>query len=264
MNEHAPAAGTHVESAPEQHHEHHWETSWAPLAIVAGVFFSVILAFSAHFQYEDNTLTMVFMGIGVPLLLAGIAKWTDEGLSQTPLIANVASVGLPIFIVSEVFIFLALFTSYWMMRLSFHSWPPEGTPEIELLNPAIMTVLLVSSSVTIHIGEEKLDHGDHAGFNKWLIITILLGATFLGFTVAEYHHLVGLGFVPSTNAYSTAFYAITGFHASHVFVGLATFLAVLIPSLRGRTNRTFVFCASVYWHFVDVVWFFVASQIYFW
>ncbi|MCK5167194.1 MAG: cytochrome c oxidase subunit 3, partial [Rhodospirillaceae bacterium] len=139
-----------------------------------------------------------------------------------------------------------------------------GTPEINKVIPLIMTVILVASSITIHHAEEKLEHGDRSGFNKWLLITIILGIIFLGFTTYEYNHLIHAGFIPSTNIYSTAFYTITGFHASHVFIGIAVFIAVLLPSLGGRTNKAFVTCASVYWHFVDIIWFFVASQVYFW
>jgi len=160
---------------------------------------------------------------------------------------------------------LGLFVSYWMMRLSAGVyWPPEGTPEIDTTIPLIMTVILVSSSITMHVAEGHLDKKDNSGFNKWLIITIILGTIFLGCTVYEYQHLISAGFIPETNAYSSAFYSITGFHASHVFVGLATFVAVLLPALKGKTNHAFVVCASVYWHFVDIVWFFVVSQIYFW
>lgn len=245
-------------------HVHHWEWSWAPFAAVAGVFLLVPMAFAAFFVYDNTMLTAVAAGVGTVLTLAGVAKWVDEGLTQTPLIAGVANVGLPIFILSEIFIFLSLFASYWLMRLGFESWPPEGTPHIDKVLPLIMTVILVSSSVTAHFGEERHEHGDLAGLNKWLIITILLGLLFLGCTIYEWNHLIGLGFVPSTNAYSTAFFSITGFHASHVLVGLGAFIAVLLPALGGRTNKTFLNCVSVYWHFVDIVWFFVASQIYFW
>ena len=245
-------------------HVHHWEWSWAPLLVVAGTFFVLPLAFAAFFVYENMMLTAIFGGVGTVLLLAGIAKWVDEGLTQTPLLAGVANIGLPIFILSEVFIFLSLFASYWLMRLGFDSWPPEGTPHIDKMLPLIMTVILVSSSITCHVAEEKLEHGDLSGFNKWWIYTIILGTVFLGCTLYEWNHLIHLDFIPSTNAYSTAFYTITGFHASHVLVGLGAFIAVLLPALGGRTNKTFVTCVSVYWHFVDVVWFFVASQIYFW
>ncbi|MCK4938834.1 MAG: heme-copper oxidase subunit III [Rhodospirillaceae bacterium] len=245
-------------------HAHHWEWSWAPISVVAGTFFLLPMTFASYFIYEIHMVSVFTAAVGVVLLLAGVSKWVDEGLTETPLIANVSTIGLPIFIVSEIFIFLSLFASYWMMRLGVDAWPPAGTPEINKVIPLIMTVILVSSSITIHVGEEKLEHGDRSGFNKWLIITIILGIIFLGFTTYEYSHLIGAGFIPSTNIYSTAFYSITGFHASHVFIGIAIFIAVLLPSLGGRTNKAFVMCASVYWHFVDVIWFFVASQLYFW
>ena len=245
-------------------HEHHWEWSWAPLLVVAGTFFLLPIAFSLFFAYDNMMGTAVAAGVGTVMLLAGVAMWVDEGLTQTPLLAGVANIGLPIFILSEIFIFLSLFSSYWMMRLGIDSWPPAGTPEIDKVLPLIMTVILVGSSVTCHVAEEKLDHGDLSGFNMWWVITILLGALFLGCTIYEWNHLIHQDFIPSTNAYSTAFYTITGFHASHVLVGLGAFIAVLIPALGGRTNKTFVNCVSVYWHFVDIVWFFVASQIYFW
>lgn len=247
------------------HHEHHWETSWAPLVVVTGIFLLVPIGFAGYFVYENQLMTILGAGIGVPLILAGVAKWVQEGMSHENLVVGASVVGLPIFIVSEIFIFLGLFASYWMMRIKAGNyWPPEGTPEIDTTIPLIMTVILVSSSITMHVAEVKLDKKDNSGFNNWLMITIALGLIFLGCTVYEYDHLAALGFVPSTNAYSTAFYSITGFHASHVFVGLATFVAVLIPALRGKTNHSFVVCASVYWHFVDIVWFFVVSQIYFW
>jgi len=252
-------------AASDAAHEHHWEWSWAPLVAVAGIFFLVPIGFSGYYVYESTTIAIVGAGLGVPLLLAGVAKWVDEGLSHKNLVEGASVVGLPIFIVSEIFIFLGLFSSYWTMRLSIGAdWPPAGTPEINKVLPLIMTVILIASSVTMHHAETKLEESDLSGFNKWLIISILLGGLFLGCTVYEYGHLLELGFGPSTNAYSTAFYSITGFHASHVLVGLCTFIAVLIPALRGRTNKAFVTCASVYWHFVDIVWFFVVTQIYFW
>jgi len=245
-------------------HAHHWEVSAAPLILVAGIFFMVPMAFSAWFVYSSPLLTAVFAGIGTPLTLWGVAKWVYEGLTEKPLVAGLAGIGLPIFIVSEIFIFLGLFATYWTMRLSADVWPPEGTPEIGWVLPVIMTVILVSSSITIHVAEEKFDHDDQAGFRKWLILSIALGTVFLGCTLWEYNHLAHMDFIPSTNAFSSAFFSITGFHASHVFVGLGAFVAVLIPAYKGLTNRTLLTSVSVYWHFVDIVWFFVVSQIYFW
>jgi len=252
-------------SAENSHvHEHHWEWSQAPFWVVTGIFFLVPLTFAAYFQYQDPLLAAIFAGLGTPMLLAGIAMWVNEGLTHKPLIADVAGIGLPIFIISEVFIFLSFFATYWMMRLGSDVWPPEGTPEFPVVLPLIMTVVLVSSSVTIHVAEEKYAEDDLSGFRKWLMITMALGVLFVGMTFYEYNHLFHVEFFPDTNAFGTIFYSLTGFHASHVIGGLGIFVCVLIPAFKGLTNKTFVTCASVYWHFVDIVWFFVVSQIYFW
>ncbi len=245
-------------------HEHHWESSWAPLVLVVGIVLAIPLTFASYFQYENALVSALFAGVGVPLMLIGLAKWVDEGLDQTHLHFGYAVPGISVFIVSEVFIFLGIFSGYWMMRLEADSWPPAGTPHMSMVLPVIMTVILVSSSFTIHVAEEKLEDGDEAGFRKMLMVTIALALIFFSCTMYEYSHLVHEGFGPSTNSYSTAFYSITGFHASHVLVGASIFVAILIPALGGRINKTFVQCGSIYWHFVDIVWFFVVSQIYFW
>ncbi|MBF0285635.1 MAG: heme-copper oxidase subunit III [Magnetococcales bacterium] len=247
-------------------HVHHWETSVAPMLVVGGILFLVVFGFAGWFAYNSKMMAFVSAGLGLPLLLAGVAKWTAEGLTHKPLIEGVSPAALPIFIVSEVFIFLGLFVSYWTMRLSAgDNWPPVGTPtDFNLVLPIIMTVILVTSSLTYHVAEVKLGKGDLGGFRTWVLISIVLGALFLGCTVYEYSHLLHQNFGPSTNAYSSAFFSITGFHASHVLVGLGVFVAVLLGAMKGLTNKYFSFCAGLYWHFVDVVWFFVASQVYYW
>ncbi|MBF0583556.1 MAG: heme-copper oxidase subunit III [Magnetococcales bacterium] len=255
-----------MKSASNHAQVHHWETSVAPMLVVGGVLFLVVFGFIGWFSYHSALMTILSVGIGVPLLVAGIAKWTSEGLTHKPLVEGLSPVALPIFIVSEVFIFLSLFVAYWTMRLSAGAdWPPAGTPtEMNLVLPIIMTVILVSSSLTYHVAELKLEHSDLSGFRSWVLISMLLGLLFLGCTTYEYGHLLHQNFTPSTNAYSTAFYSITGFHASHVLVGLGVFLAVWLAAVRGMSNKYFAFCAGLYWHFVDIVWFFVATQVYYW
>ncbi|MBF0125670.1 MAG: heme-copper oxidase subunit III [Magnetococcales bacterium] len=255
-----------VQSASSHQQAHHWEVSVAPMLIVGGVLFLVVFSFISWFSYSNKLMTIVCAGLGTPLLIAGIAKWTGEALTHEPVMEGLTPAALPLFIVSEVFIFLGLFVSYWTMRISAGpAWPPVGTPkEMNLVLPIIMTVILVASSFTYHVAEGKLEHGDKGGFRSWVFYSILLGLLFLGCTIYEYNHLLHQNFTPSTNAYSTAFYAITGFHASHVLVGLGVFLTVLIAAMKGLTNKYLTYCAGLYWHFVDIVWFFVASQIYYW
>lgn len=245
-------------------HEHHWEWSYYPLILVAGIFFSIPIAFAMFFQYENGTASAIALGIGVPLLIWGCAGWMGEGLDNAENEPGFALTGLPVFIISEVMLFLALFTAYWMLRLTADVWPPPGSPHIGIGLPIIMTIILVSSSLTYHMGEMRLEEGDKGGFTNWLVITIILGVTFLGCTIYEYNHLIHEGFVFSTNAKSTVFYSITGFHASHVVIGLALFIFQLIPAFSGRISHTYATASGIYWHFVDIVWFFVVSQVYFW
>lgn len=252
-----------------EEHAHHWETSWAPMAIAFGVLFLVPLPFALFLIYKLPVYAIASAGAGAPLVLIGIAKWIAEGARESGKGLpgdGLSPVGLGTFIAGEILIFLGLFASYWTLRLTtdVNAWPPAGTPEIDLKLPLIMTGLLVASSLTFHRAEHSLEHGGKGGFVFWVLVTILLGGAFLGCTVYEYNHLFHAGFVPSTNQYSAAFFSLTGFHASHVAVGLLSFVAILIAAMFGAAHKNLVKTAGIYWHFVDIVWFFVASQVYFW
>ena len=96
--------------------------------------------------------------------------------------------------------------------------------------PLIMTVILVTSSLTYHQAEKAYEEG-HGGFTFWVLVSIVLGIAFVSCTGYEYTHLWSEGFKPGTNAFSTPFYALTGFHGTHVIVGLVAFIAVLFGVL---------------------------------
>ncbi len=243
-------------------HEAHWDTSTAPLIISLGILF-LSLAFIVYFVYHSGFAAIVSMGIGVPLIIGGIVIWVNETIDVESEGLSVPSMGW--FILAEAMIFMSLFANYWLQRLLTPDWPPAGTPaEMPVAIPMIMTVILVSSSFTIHAGEARLENDDKAGFVKWLAITMLLGSAFLGMSLFEWGHLVGQGFDVTTNVYSTSFYSITGFHASHVLVGLCIFLSMLLPAMKNKVNSGLVKAGALYWHFVDIIWFFVVSQVYFW
>ncbi len=247
------------------HVEHHWEWSWAPAAIALAAFCFTV-GFTLFFVYHLQLPAIVAAGLLVPLALAGIAKWMSE--TGQPTVPALNSLGLALFIFGEILIFLGLFASYWFLRLNTAyeggDWPPAGTPEINHVLPLIMTAILVTSSLTYHQAEKAFEHGGKGGFVFWVLVSIVLGAAFLSCTGYEYTHLWGEGFKPGVNQYSTPFYALTGFHATHVLVGVAAFLAVLLGAAFGVAHKSLVKLVGVYWHFVDIVWFFVASQVYFW
>ncbi len=249
----------------EHAHELEWETSPWPLIVCIGILLFAPLAFSFHYVYEKPAASIVCLALGGALILISVIGWVKDGLEDKHgWGAGLSFPAMPFFILAEALIFAALFAAYWVIRLNAPHWPPIGTPHISKITPIIMTVILVSSSVTIHLAEMRHEEENHEGFLLWLWLTIILGSIFFAITMNEWSHLIGEGFDTTTNAYSTVFYSITGLHASHVLIGVILFICILIPAHLGKTNNTFVKTVALYWHFVDIVWFFVASQVYFW
>ena len=125
--------------------------------------------------------------------------------------------------------------------------------------PLINTILLLTSSVTVHFAHSALKAGKKAGFNLWLAMTLILGFAFVGFQALEYHEAYSeLGLTLESGIYGSTFFILTGFHGFHVCMG-ATVLTVqwLRSMMKGdfTADDHFGFEASSwYWHFVDVVW----------
>ncbi|MFS8900183.1 heme-copper oxidase subunit III [Synechococcus sp. H60.2] len=163
--------------------------------------------------------------------------------------------GLLMFLVAEGCLFLGLFMAYLAYSLTAPVWPPEGTPERELLLPGINTAILLSSSLVIHQAKPAIQANNVKGLRLWFALTALLGAIFLAGQLYEYSHLE---FGLTTNLFASTFYVLTGFHGLHVAAGLLFILAVLWRSLKPghySAQRHFgVEAAEIYWHFVDGVW----------
>ncbi|MEM6436413.1 MAG: heme-copper oxidase subunit III [Cyanobacteria bacterium P01_D01_bin.115] len=171
-------------------------------------------------------------------------------------------IGLLTFLSSEFLMFAGFFVLFLVYRSAAAEWPPEET-EVELILPAINTVILVSSSFVIHYGDVAIKQGDVKGLRKWYGITAAMGAIFLVGQVYEY---LTLGYGLTTNLFSNCFYLMTGFHGLHVFIGLLLILGVLWRSRReghyGAEKHTGVEMAEIYWHFVDIVWIVLFGLIY--
>ena len=238
----------------------HWDTSVWPMVISFGIL-ALTIAFAFQFVYHLPFVAILCLGVGTPLIIAGISGWTSEAVNKG---AGLGLSAMVWFILAEAMIFLAMFAAYWFMRLQSPAWPPAGSVPLPKLIPILMTVVLVSSSFAYHKGEVLLHQGDQSGFIRWLLITMVLGLSFLFMSSYEWSHLIHEGFTIKTNAQGTIFYSITGLHGSHVLVGLGIFLAGLIPALKGGIDEKFASVAGLYWHFVDIIWFFVVSQVYFW
>ncbi|MGB3136009.1 MAG: heme-copper oxidase subunit III [Nodosilinea sp.] len=170
--------------------------------------------------------------------------------------------GLITFLASEFLMFAGFFAVFLVFRGSNAEWPPKET-EVELLLPAVNTLILVSSSWVINLGTKAIKNNDLAGMRKWFGITVAMGAVFLVGQVYEY---MNLGYGLKTNLFSNCFYLTTGFHGVHVFIGLVLIMGVLWRSRRADHYSSLAHTgpemAEIYWHFVDVVWIVLFTLIY--
>jgi cytochrome c oxidase subunit 3 len=192
----------------------------------------------------------------------------EAGVHHGPPEANRSSrvdsrtLGMLLFIISEVMVFGAFFTAYFFIRVVGGApWPAHGT-ELPKLIAGINTCVLVSSSFTMHWALESVKSDNRFGLRAGMFTTFLLGATFLFVQVNEYVHV---GFAPQDHAQGTIFYGLTGLHGAHVFVGLTLLLMVNIRVWRGHFSSAAhhgVEVPGIYWHFVDVMWLVVYTTVY--
>ena len=162
--------------------------------------------------------------------------------------------GMVLFVASEAMFFATFFGAYFTIRAAAPSWPPKGIPALEIGVPAILTTILVSSSVVLQIGVRSIRRGDLGRALVWLGATIALGVAFLGLQFYDYTQL---GFGVKDGTFGTLFYVMTGLHMAHVFGGVV-FLGLVFGQGKGghlsRTRHESLEAAAIYWHFVDVVW----------
>jgi cytochrome c oxidase subunit 3 len=170
--------------------------------------------------------------------------------------------GMLLFIISEIMVFGAFFTAYFFIRVvQGADWPAEGT-ELPKLIAGVNTLILVSSSLTMHWALEGAKHNNRFALQAGITTTFLLGLTFLFVQINEYVHI---GFSPQDHAQGTIFYGLTGLHGAHVFIGLTLLLFVVIRSFRGHftpAEHRGVEVPGIYWHFVDVMWVIVYTTVY--
>jgi cytochrome c oxidase subunit 3 len=170
--------------------------------------------------------------------------------------------GMLLFIASEVMLFGSFFTAYFFVRVvNGIAWP---TPPFHLpvFVAGVNTAILVTSSFTMHWATVSVKRNHRAGLQAGMVLTILLGLTFLLTQAREYSRI---GFAPHDGAFGSVFYGLTGLHGAHVFVGLTLLLTVTIRSWRGHFSpeeHRGVEVPGIYWHFVDVMWIVVYSTVY--
>ena len=183
--------------------------------------------------------------------------------------------GMLLFLTSEVMFFAGLFAAYFNVRANAPDgiWPPiipdSAPPEqyhlaiLPFVGPA--TVLLILSSFTAQFAVWGIRRGDRTAFLRNLSVTVLLGIIFLVMQGFDYALLYSEGITLDAGTFGTTYFTLTGFHGAHVFGGVIMLAVVLYRGLGGQfsaRHHDAVEAASLYWHFVDVVWIVLFSVLY--
>jgi cytochrome c oxidase subunit 3 len=196
--------------------------------------------------------------------VAGLAHDSHGGISNPVL-------GMLLFITSEVMFFAGLFAAYFSVRANATQWPPIN-PETEapfhlailpLVGPA--TVLLILSSFTCQFAVWAIRRDDRTAYLRNIAVTFVIGAVFLIMQAADYLLLAEEGITLSSGTFGTTYFTLTGFHGAHVFGGVIMLGVVLYRGMAGQfsaRHHDAVEAASLYWHFVDVVWILLFSLLY--
>ncbi|WP_409305299.1 cytochrome (ubi)quinol oxidase subunit III [Peribacillus sp. SCS-155] len=198
-------------------------------------------------------------------------KFTDASWPAAPEKATLEGknkfLGFWLFLGGETVLFASLFATY----LALKDKVPNDTHALakdlfELPLTFVATMLLLTSSLTSVYAMYHMKNNDHSKMQAWLLVTVLLGFGFLGLEVYEFNHYVHeFGHKFTSSAFGSAFYTLVGFHGGHVAFGLMWILSLMVRNAkRGLNlyNAPKFYVASLYWHFIDVVWVFIFTVVY--
>tara|TARA_A100001035_G_scaffold172401_1_gene136798 strand:- start:54 stop:875 length:822 start_codon:yes stop_codon:yes gene_type:complete len=269
-------------SENQKHPYHLVDPSPWPLVTAASL---LILAYGfIMFMHQEKSLLFI---IGTLALIASSIFWWRDVVSESEggkFHNKVVQIGLRygmiLFIASEVMFFSAWFWAFFDVAF----YPGENSQEligrqealggvfppedIELIPPfgipLLNTFILLASGGTVTWAHHALRENDRKNFLIFLFLTILLGLIFTGFQGYEYLHAT---FSIDEGIYPSTFYMATGFHGAHVIIGTIFLIVCFIRGAKGHfkpeQHLGFEF-AAWYWHFVDVVWLFLFTFVYWW
>ncbi|MGE5648096.1 MAG: cytochrome c oxidase subunit 3 [Acidobacteriota bacterium] len=184
------------------------------------------------------------------------------------------TLGMWVFLATEVLFFGAIITAYTMYRVSYPEAFGEASRTLDIVSGTVMTLVLLGSSFTMALAVHAAQAGHRRSVVVFLLTTIALGAVFLALKFAEYyhkwleHHVPGPGWhwegqhSRLAELFIYFYFTLTGLHALHMIIGIAI-LSVLVWRAGRRTLRSnTVEMCGLYWHFVDIVWIFLYPLLY--
>jgi cytochrome c oxidase subunit 3/cytochrome o ubiquinol oxidase subunit 3 len=201
--------------------------------------------------------------------MASAADRMDVHIYESEHLAT--STGLPsvklamwLFLASDCLLFGALISTYVLYRGA-SARGPYPADVFDIPYTSVSSFVLLASSLTMVLALSALQRGDVGRSRVWLLATALLGMTFVGGQVYEFTAFFREGLSLTENVFGTSFYVLTGFHGTHVTVGILMLLTLLSLSLGGRLGperAEAVELVGLYWHFVDIVWIVIFTVVY--
>lgn len=257
----------------KNHHPWHLVTvrPW-PFLVSLSIFNNLTISIA----WIHNKTNFFIITTILPILLCLFAWWRDVlreatfSGSHTKFVYKRIRIGIILFIISEIFFFVSFFWAFFHSSLApsieiGQLWPPKGIFPFNPFNiPLLNTIILISSRLTITWSHHRILTNNLIESTKSLLITILLGGYFTFIQLNEYYNAP---FTITDSIYGSTFFLATGFHGLHVLIGslflFITFYRIKYLQLSRYHHFGFI-AATWYWHFVDVVWLFLYTTIYWW
>jgi cytochrome c oxidase subunit III len=190
---------------------------------------------------------------------------------------DAGSLGMWVFLVTEVMFFGGLFLSYTIYRVIYPDAFADASRHLNTTLGAVNTAVLICSSLTVVLAVYSAQIGNRSLLLWFLLATILLGLVFLGIKFTEYAHKFEEQLVPGSSfvypgpytqpakLFFSLYFAMTGVHALHMVIGIGVFAVLFVQAWRDQFSPAYytpIELSGLYWHFVDIVWIFLFPLLY--
>lgn len=246
--------------------------SYMPLLLGLGFFvftFGLVLK-GDHFSplHALSQVWYIVAGVGLLLLATAIGGWVLSNIAERTHAPHAfqgdSKMAMWVFLGNEVLFFTGLIASFLLLRSKSELGVDHALVDsIPLVS--INTFILLTSSLTVVLAHDAAVNNKQGRLITMLVLTIILGTTFVSLQGVEYSKLYSEGLTWTSSGYGTAFFTLTGTHGLHVIIGIIWCIIVLIGALTGnfkggRYGGVEIF--GLYWHFVDVVWILLFTLVY--
>ncbi len=187
-------------------------------------------------------------------------------LAESPLTPDSGGkLGMWVFLAADAMTFGAAIAAYAALRMDNVNWPDPAN-YLGIASTALMTFILIVSSVTMVESLSAIKRGDMSKFQLFQGLTVIGGLAFLGMQAREWHELIFVkGLSIKTSLFSATFFILTGFHGCHVTGGVIYNFVYWLRGMAGKMDQSkasLIEIAGLYWHFVDLVWILIFTFVY--